>query len=55
MSLTVSDAPADEGMWLFTNPPKRQLKERYGAGNYPTGPGSEHSKLQKYADRTRDR
>src|SRR4029079_18012630 len=30
MSLTVSDAPADEGMWLFTNPPKKQLKERYG-------------------------
>jgi hypothetical protein len=21
---------ADEGMWLFTNPPRRQLKERYG-------------------------
>src|SRR5262245_36689234 len=21
---------ADEGMWLFTSPPKRQLKERYG-------------------------
>src|SRR5215213_8415284 len=30
MSLTPSDAPADEGMWLFTNPPKKQLKERYG-------------------------
>ena len=30
MSLTVSDAPADEGMWLFTNPPTKQLKERYG-------------------------
>jgi hypothetical protein len=22
-------APADEGMWLFTNPPLKQLKERY--------------------------
>ncbi|MFT5732573.1 MAG: hypothetical protein ACJAZN_002835 [Planctomycetota bacterium] len=23
-------APADEGMWLFNNPPTEQLKERYG-------------------------
>jgi hypothetical protein len=23
-------ARADEGMWLFTNPPRQQLKERYG-------------------------
>ncbi len=23
-------AAADEGMWLFTNPPRQQLKERYG-------------------------
>src|SRR4051794_24437829 len=30
MSLTSSEAPADEGMWLFTNPPTKQLKERYG-------------------------
>src|SRR5689334_13004970 len=29
MSLTVSDAPADEGMWLFTNPPTKKLKEHY--------------------------
>ncbi|HVT27836.1 MAG TPA: S46 family peptidase [Lacipirellulaceae bacterium] len=29
MSLIPSDAPADEGMWLFTNPPKQRLKERY--------------------------
>ena len=29
MSLTPSDAPADEGMWLFTNPPKKLLKEQY--------------------------
>src|SRR3954465_6482824 len=27
--LTVSDAPPDEGMWLFTNPPKKLLKEHY--------------------------
>ena len=25
-------AAADEGMWLFTNPPRQQLKERYGFG-----------------------
>src|SRR4029079_14534380 len=30
MSFTPSDTSADEGMWLFTNPPKKQLKERYG-------------------------
>src|SRR4249920_4208844 len=29
MSLTPSHAPADEGMWLFTNPPKKLLKEHY--------------------------
>src|SRR4051812_41157765 len=29
MSLTPIDAPADEGMWLFTNPPKELLKSRY--------------------------
>jgi hypothetical protein len=29
MSLTPSAAPADEGMWLFTNPPKKLLKEHY--------------------------
>lgn len=25
-----SPAPVDEGMWLFTNPPAKQLAERYG-------------------------
>lgn len=30
MSLSLSEALADEGMWLFTNPPRKQLKERYG-------------------------
>lgn len=29
MSLTPSDAPADEGMWLFTNPPTKWLADRY--------------------------
>jgi hypothetical protein len=29
----------------------RLLQERYGAGGFPTGPGSEHSKLKKFADR----
>jgi hypothetical protein len=29
MSLVVSDAPADEGMWLFTNPPRASLKKHY--------------------------
>lgn len=28
--VTVSIAHADEGMWLFTNPPLKQLKEKYG-------------------------
>lgn len=27
---TAALAPADEGMWLFTNPPRKQLKEHYG-------------------------
>ena len=30
---------------------KRMLDEKYGVGNYPTGPGSEFSKLKKFADR----
>ncbi len=30
---------------------KRLLDEKYGAGNYETGPRSEFSQLQKYADR----
>jgi hypothetical protein len=27
------------------------LDEKYGAGKYPTGPGSEFSKLKKWGDR----
>jgi len=30
---------------------KRLLDDRYGAGNYPTGPGSEFSKIKKWGDR----
>jgi hypothetical protein len=45
-------AAQDESGRAFAD---RLLKGRYGAGNYPTGPGSEHSKLQKYADRARNR
>jgi hypothetical protein len=30
MTLKVSVADAEEGMWLFTNPPRAMLRERYG-------------------------
>jgi len=30
---------------------KRLCDEKFGAGNYNTGPGSAFSKLKKYADR----
>ncbi len=30
---------------------KRLLDDKYGAGNYPTGPGSEFSKIKKWGDR----
>src|SRR5262249_55572797 len=31
MALTlIPGARGDEGMWLFTNPPSKQLKEKYG-------------------------
>ena len=30
VGMTTPDAPADEGMWLFSNPPTAALKERYG-------------------------
>jgi hypothetical protein len=29
----------------------RMLDEKYGVGNYPTGPGSEFSKIKKWGDR----
>jgi hypothetical protein len=30
---------------------ERLLGEKYGKGNYPTGPGSEFSKIKKWGDR----
>lgn len=31
---------------------KRLMDEKYGAGEYPMGPGSEYNKLKKYCDRS---
>ena len=31
----------------------RLLDGKYGKGNYPKGPGSQHNKLKKYGDRSR--
>lgn len=30
---------------------KRILDDKYGQGNWPTGPNSEHNKIRKYGDR----
>src|SRR2546422_302215 len=30
LSNTMQNSNADEGMWLFNNPPRKQLKEKYG-------------------------
>src|SRR5688572_588431 len=30
MMIPVTEAIADEGMWLFSNPPRKLLKEKYG-------------------------
>ncbi len=30
---------------------KRLLDDKYGAGGYPTGPGSEFSRIKKWGDR----
>ena len=30
---------------------RRLCDDKYGAGNYPTGPGSEFSKIKKWGDR----
>jgi hypothetical protein len=30
---------------------ERLLDEKYGRGNYPTGPGSEFNKIKKWGDR----
>ena len=29
LSMNASSPKADEGMWLFNNPPRKQLKEKY--------------------------
>src|SRR5438309_692498 len=29
LALVAAAARADEGMWLFTNPPRKQLEEKY--------------------------
>ena len=47
ISLGATSARADEGMWLFNNPPKKLLKERYGFE--PTDAWYEH--LQQAAVR----
>ncbi len=55
-------ASSDKPSWLQERPrpgedgktfAKRVCDERYGEGNYPTGPGSEYSKIQKWVDRHR--
>src|SRR5215213_2442336 len=43
--LSTSPVPADEGMWLFNQPPRKQLKEKYGFE--PSAAWLEH--LQKSA------
>jgi hypothetical protein len=45
--VTTNDTPAEEGMWLFNQPPTKQLKEKYGFE--PTAAWLEH--LQKSAVR----
>src|SRR4051794_11052084 len=30
LMMPTNPAPADEGMWLFNNPPRKQLKQKYG-------------------------
>jgi hypothetical protein len=43
LAMTLPNASADEGMWLFTNPPRKLLKDRYNFE--PTAAWLEH--LQK--------
>src|SRR5687768_7504653 len=38
--LLTTDVQSDEGMWLFNNPPRKQLKERYNFD--PTDQWLEH-------------
>ena len=60
---TAKDAATDIPSWAAGERPcktpnedgktfaSRLLTGKYGAGNYPTGAGSEYSKLQKFGDR----
>ena len=34
-SATINDARADEGMWLYSSPPTKQVKEKYGVDLTP--------------------
>lgn len=59
--LSGKDAASDIPSWVEGERPlidesgrefaKRLLDDKYGDGNYPTGPGSEFSKIKKWADR----
>src|ERR1700692_50153 len=40
LPMTPKSLPADEGMWLFNNPPRKLLKEKYGFD--PTDQWLEH-------------
>src|SRR5207237_9260684 len=42
-TMQTNPAPADEGMWLFNNPPRKLLKEKYGFDK----PDSWYEHLQK--------
>ncbi len=59
--LSGKEAADDVPSWAQGNAPfdsengsefaKRLLDEKYGDGNYPTGPGSEFNKIKKWGDR----
>ena len=59
--LSGKDAASDIPSWAEGKRPlttesgkeftKRLLDDKYGTGNYPTGPGSEFSKIKKWGDR----
>ena len=58
---TAKEAAKDVPSWARGNKPyvnesgkdfaKRLCDRKYGKGNYPTGPGSEYSKIKKWGDR----
>jgi len=59
--LSPKDAAKDVPSWAKGQRPlitengrefaERLLDAKYGKGNYPTGPGSEYSKIKKWGDR----